>query len=276
MTSQARRVWFITGASSGFGREIAAAALAAGGRVVATARRPEAIDLGTSDDLKVLRLDVTDRAQVDGTVAAAAATFGRLDVVVNNAGYGLLGALEEASEAQLRRIFETNVFGALNVTRASLPYLRQQRSGHLIQMSSVGGQIGTAGFSLYQATKFALEGFSEALADELLPLGIKVTIVEPGDFRTDFLARSIEMADPIDDYADSVGAIRKKPAELFGREPGDPALAAAAIIQVVDSQDPPMRLVLGADALERIHAKIDRQLAELDRWQRVTESTAFP
>jgi len=280
MPAKTGRVWFITGASSGFGREFVSAAAGRGDCIVATARRPEALEELASSvpgRVKTIRLDVTDRSQIDAAVAEAIETFGHIDVVVNNAGYGLLGAIEEASDEQIRRLFETNVFGALNVTRAVLSQLRRQRSGHLIQISSVGGQVGSAGFGFYQSTKFALEGFSEALAEEVRPLGIKVTIVEPGAFRTDFLGRSIDRAEPIADYEGTVGAARASAAARNGQQPGDPVRAARAILEAVDAEEPPLRLPLGADALERIRAKIKRQLAELEHWEETivgTESVA--
>lgn len=199
-----RPVWFITGASTGLGRALAEAVLAHGDRVVATAHNPAALDDLTGphpDDVVRLRLDVTDPAQVKAAVEEAVRRAGRIDVLVNNAGHGLIGALEELSDTQIRAVLDTNVLGVLSVTRAVLPHLRAQRSGHIVQMSSVGGVVGNPGHSLYALSKFALEGMSEALAGEVAPLGIRVTIVEPGPFRTDFAGRSMRFADPIDDYA---------------------------------------------------------------------------
>ena len=278
MTSNSSRVWLITGTSTGFGRALAEAVLASGDRLIATARKLEAIaDLEQhfSGQVKVVPLDVTDAEQAKAAVKAATETFGRLDVAVNNAGYGLLGAIEELSDEDIRAQFETNVFGLLNVTRAALPYFRQQKSGHFINFSSVGGQVGTPGFGIYAATKFAVEGLSESLSKEVAPLGIKVTIIEPGAFRTDWAGRSMIAAEPIDDYATSVGKIRQIVANLNGTQPGDPKLAARAIIRIVETENPPLRLPLGADSLASIRRKLESQQAELNLWESIAVSTAF-
>jgi NAD(P)-dependent dehydrogenase (short-subunit alcohol dehydrogenase family) len=211
------------------------------------------------------------RAAIDTGVRA----FGRIDVVVNNAGNGALGALEELSDHDLRRQFETNVFGALNVTRAALPQLRRQRSGHIVQLSSLSGVVPNAGEGAYAGSKSALEGLSESLAMEVAHIGIRVTIVEPGPFRTDFAGRSLQKADPIDDYAETVGATRDVIAQLDGAQPNDPTRGAEAIIEAVESPNPPLRLPLGEQALEAIRAKRDDQLTELDAWARVGGATAF-
>ena len=245
---------------------------------MATARQPEGIaelEERFSPRAKVLRLDVTDPAEVHAAVATALATFGKLDVVVNNAGYGLLGALEELSEEQIRAQFETNVFGVLHVTRAVLPHLRQQRSGHLLQISSVGGQVTSAGLAVYQATKFAVEGLSEALAKEVAPLGIRVTIIEPGAFRTDWSGRSMVRAVAIEAYAESAGATRGRLARADGNQPGQPSKAAEVIVNIVNAEEPPLRLPLGADAFGAIRNKIKQQEAELDRWEPIGSATAF-
>lgn len=274
------RVWFITGASSGFGKALAEAALERGERVVATARRPgrlEGLWWRFPSRTRTVGLDVTDPKQAHSAIAEAVRIFGRIDVVANNAGYGLVGAIEEATDEQIRQQFEVNVFGALNVTRAALPQLRRQRSGTLIQMSSVGGQTAkdSVGRGIYQSTKFALEGFSEALAEEVRPLGIRVMIVEPGDFRTDFLGHPLQSTDPIEDYAATVGADRQRVAATHGNQPGDPVRAARAILEVMEADEPPLRLPLGEDSLARIRRKLEAQGRELDRWESVTLSTAF-
>jgi NAD(P)-dependent dehydrogenase (short-subunit alcohol dehydrogenase family) len=272
------RVWFITGTSSGLGRALAEAALDRGSRVVATARQTERIaDLEQrfGDRAITLPLDVTDADQARTAIDAAVRAFGRIDVVVNNAGYGALGALEELSDEELHSQFETNVFGALNVTRAALPQLRRQRSGHIVQLSSLSGVVPNAGEGAYAGSKSALEGLSESLAKEVAHLGIRVTIVEPGPFRTDFAGRSLQKADPIDDYADSVGATRELIAELDGNQPNDPVRGAEAIIRAIESPNPPLRLPLGEDAIEAIRAKLDQQRDELEAWAEVGAATAF-
>lgn len=264
-------VWFVTGASRGFGAGLVTEALARGNQVVAAARQP----LGKqSENLLPVALDVTDEDQAHAAVAAAVREFGRIDVVVNNAGRGLLGAVEEASDAAARAVFDTNVFGVLNVQRAVLPVLRAQRSGRLIQLSSVGGFTGTPGWGIYAATKFAVEGFSEALAGELKPLGIDVTIVEPGLFRTDFLdGSSLHQAGELADYADTVGTMRDSLADWNHAQPGDPVKAARVIADLAELPDPPLRIQLGADSVARVEAKLDFVRTELDRWRKVSLST---
>ena len=270
--NQPDRTWLVTGASRGFGRALSEAVIARGERLVATARGadfPRDFEREHPDALAV-PLDVTDPEQARAAVEQAVARFGRLDVVVNNAGYGHFGAIEELSEDALRRQFEVNVFGLLNVTRAALPVMRRQRSGHLVQMSSLNGIVGMAGGGYYCGTKFAVEGLSESLAAEVAPLGIKVTIVEPGPHRTGFAGPgSARIADPIDDYADSVGRAREAFAEMDGNQPGDPEAAAQAIVDAVDAGDPPLRLPLGRIALDDIRAKLTGQLDELERWERL-------
>jgi NAD(P)-dependent dehydrogenase (short-subunit alcohol dehydrogenase family) len=261
------RTWLVTGASRGFGRALSEAVVERGDRLVATARDAAFLETFEREHLGALgvSLDVTDAAQARAAVDAAVARFGRLDVVVNNAGYGQFGAIEELTDDALREQFEVNVFGLLNVTRAALPVLRRQRSGHLVQMSSLNGIEGMVGGGAYCGSKFAVEGLSESLAAEVAHLGIKVTIVEPGPHRTDFAsARSARVADPIDDYAESVGRAREAFADLDGNQPGDPAEAALAIIEAVDAGDPPLRLPLGEMAHDGIRAKLTGQLRELD------------
>jgi NAD(P)-dependent dehydrogenase (short-subunit alcohol dehydrogenase family) len=274
------RVWFVTAASSGLGRAIAEAVLDRGDRLVATARDLDAIralvDAHPGRAL-ALRLDVTDAAAARTAVDEAAAHFGRLDVVVNNAGYGHVGAIEELSDDELREQFEVNLFGVINVTRAALPQLRKQRSGHFVQMSSLNGVEGLVGGGYYAASKFAVEGLSESLADEVAHLGVKVTIVEPGPHRTRFASkRSAKWATQIDDYADSVGQTRTFLGQLDGAQPGDPKRAARAIIQAVEADQPPRRLPLGQLALDSIRAKLNGQLRELETWAELSASSDFP
>jgi NAD(P)-dependent dehydrogenase (short-subunit alcohol dehydrogenase family) len=272
------RVWFITGTSSGLGRAIAQAALDHGDRVVATARSTDRIadlERDFADRAVALPLDVTDPDQARAAIDAAVAAFGHIDVVVNNAGYGVLGALEELSDDELRRQFETNLFGALQVTRAALPQLRRQRSGHIVQLSSLSATVANPGESAYVGSKAALAGVSESVAKEVAHLGIRVTIVQPGPFRTDFAGRSLQKADPIEDYAESVGAARELIGQLDGNQPNDPTRGAEAIIRAVESDDPPLHLTLGEDAIDAIRAKLDEQRAELDAWAEVGGATGF-
>lgn len=273
------RTWFITGASTGFGRLLAEEVLKAGGKVIATARdRDKVADLEAkySQTAKALALDVTDAGQVDSAVTQAFAQFGRVDVLVNNAGYGVAGAIEEVSDAEFMPMFETNVFGLLRVTRTFLPHLRKQRSGHILNLSSIGGLVAGPGIGFYNATKFAVEGISEALAAELAPLGIRVTIIEPGPFRTDFLGRSGVLAKTnIADYDGTAGNMRKYFAENDGKQKGDPVRAVQAMMQVVESSDPPLRLLLGASALQRLRAKLDNWREEISAWEQVTIGADF-
>jgi NAD(P)-dependent dehydrogenase (short-subunit alcohol dehydrogenase family) len=273
------RVWFITGASRGFGALIAEAALAAGDAVVATARDPSTVTarLGTHDRLLATRLDVTSEAEAHEAAGQAVKRFGRIDILVNNAGFGLLGAIEEASAAETQRLFNTNVFGLLGVTRAVLPHMRRQRSGHVINISSVGGYTGYPGWGVYGATKFAVEGITEALAGEVAPLGIKVTVVEPGFFRTNFLDESslVRTAQEIDDYRDSVGKTRAHAADVNGGQRGDPRKLAQALLQLANAKNPPLRLPLGSDTLERIEAKNAHVAKEIATWRAVATSTDF-
>ena len=280
MTDHSKQlVWFITGASTGFGRELAEQTLRAGYQVVATARKPEQVsDLAERypDRALTLALDVTDQSSVDTAVDTAIRRFGRVDVVVNNAGYGFAGAIEEATEAEYMPVFETNVFGLIRVTRAFLPHLRTQRSGHIVNISSMAGLVGFAGWGYYNATKFAVNGFSEALALELEPLGIHVTVIEPGPFRTDFLGRSgAEAALRISDYDATAGKIRDYRVESSGKQKGDPVKAIAAIIKLVESSEPPRHLVLGERALTVLRARLDKWKADLDEYEAITLATDF-
>lgn len=261
------RVWMITGASTGFGRALAQAVLASGQRLVATDLDRAALAglPGGTDQLARLALDVTDPGEIAAATDDALAKFGAVDVLVNNAGFGLLGAVEEVDEQQLRRQMEVNFFGAVAVTRALLPSMRARGRGHIIQISSYGGIVANPGLGFYSASKFALEGVSEALAKELEPLGIRVTLVEPGAFRTNWAGRSLNKAKPIDDYEPTVGKMRALIDRLDGNQPGDPAKAAAAMLALGDDPDPPLRLPLGDDSVGFIRDKLRAQLAELDR-----------
>jgi len=271
------KVWFITGASRGFGVLTAQKALERGDFVVATARDPQAViaALGEHPNLLALRLDVKLEAQAITAAQQAVARFGRIDVLVNNAGYGLLGAVEEASAEEVRALYETNVFGLLNVSRAVLPVMRKQGSGHVMNISSVGGYSSYAGWGVYGSTKFAVEGLSEAMAIELEPLGIKMTVVEPGFFRTDFLDATslVSTRERIDSYASTVGAMRKFAAGVNHAQPGDPLKLASALLQLADSDTPPTRLQLGSDTVERVRAKNQFVEKEMAAWLDVALST---
>lgn len=279
-TKQTKRVWFITGASRGIGAEIASAALAAGDHVVATARDPRRIveRFGESDAVLPVALDVTSERSIASAVEAALGRFGRIDVLVNNAGYGVIGAVEETSAEDVRRLYETNVFGLLAVTRAVLPALRKQRSGHILNLSSVGGYQSGPGFGVYCSTKFAVEGISEALHGELAPLGIAVTILEPGYFRTEFLeAKSVvEASAIITDYAETAGKVRTLARSVSLQQPGDPARLARAVVELTRADRPPLRLPLGSDTVAAIEAKHALVSTELEAWRAVATSTDFP
>src|ERR1700758_269487 len=272
-----KRVWFITGASRVLGALIAQAALADGNAVVATGRNVAAISerLGESPALLPVALDVTSEAQAKAAVEAAVEKFGRIDVLINNAGFGLLAAVEESSDADVRRMYDTNVFGLLNVTRAVLPVMRKQRSGHVINMSSIGGYRSGAGFGVYCSTKFAVEGITEALHAELKPLGIHATVVEPGYFRTDFLDGSSLLLgkDIIDDYDETSGNVRRFAVGMNHNQPGDPQKLATALVTLVDAQTPPLRLPLGTDTLKAIADKNMYVTAETETWKDLSRST---
>lgn len=270
------KVWFITGISRGFGREVALAALAEGAHVIGTTRDGKS-DV-SSDRLSVLALDVNQAKDVAAAIAKAWAIHNRIDVVLNNAGFGVLGAIEEVEEQEARKVFDTNFFGTLHVIRAVLPLLRGQGHGHILNVSSIGGIAGATGYGLYCASKFAVEGLSEALASEIKPFGINVTIVEPGYFRTDFLSGNslLRAGRVIEAYASTTGKTRATADAKDGRQPGDPALAAKAIISVTRATEPPLRLILGADALEGVRAKLTQVTHDLETWQATSISTAFP
>ena len=279
-TSNACKVWFITGASTGFGRLLAEEVLKAGGRVIATARRPEQVaDLAKQypETARALELDVTKPEQIEAVAKDAIAAFGRIDVLVNNAGYGIAGGIEEATEAEFLPVFETNVFGLMRVTRAFLPQFRKQRAGHIINMSSMAGLAGTAGWGYYNASKFAVEGFSEALAGEMAVIGVKVTIVEPGPFRTDFLGRSGVIAKrEIAEYKPALDPVRAYFHGQAGKQRGDPMKAVQAIMDVTESPDPPLHLILGAMAFNRFKGKLDRLHEEMAKYESVTLGADYP
>ncbi|WP_063914731.1 oxidoreductase [Pseudomonas sp. p21] len=273
------RTWLITGASRGFGTLITQQALAAGDAVIATARNPEDIQarLGQHPNLLAVRLDVTREEDAHAAVAAGIRHFGQIDVLVNNAGFGVLGAVEETSASETERLFATNVFGLLNVTRAVLPHMRRQRSGHVINISSLGGYQAYMGWGVYGSTKFAVEGISEALHQELAPLGIKVTVVEPGFFRTDFLDDQslVKTALELADYAATVGVMRHYAEAANHAQPGNPAKLAEALLAVANAANPPLRLALGSDAVARIEAKNSAVEQELAQWRDLSLSTDF-
>ena len=272
----ATRVWLITGASSGFGLAIAQAALGRGDTVVATSRRVDAIPREKGERIALLPLDVTDADQRRATVDEVIRRFGRIDVLVNNAGRTQVGAVEETTDEELRDLFELHFFAPAALTRAVLPQMRKQGGGAIVQMSSVGGQVTAAGFGAYCATKFALEGLTETLREEVAPFGIRTLIVEPGAFRTGlFRPGAAYMSAEMADYAETVGPTRAYVSDDHLKQPGDPARAAEAILGALDSDDPPLRLVLGADAIGNIRARLDRLSTELDRWERVGRATAI-
>lgn len=269
--------WFITGISRGFGKELAEQLIARGDTVIGTVRTGEPEIAPGPGTLHVLQLDVTDRAAVASVVEQAFA-LGPIDVIVNNSGYGLIGALETATDAEIDRLFATNVLGPIAVIRASLPHLRAQGSGHIVNISSIAGRAPSPGTGLYAATKFAIEGLSASLAQELAPFGIRVTVVAPGAFRTDFLSdHSIRRSESADSgYGASVGQTLGALDAMAGKQIGDPARGAAAIIKAVDATEPPLHLLLGSDASRRARAKLDAVIAEMDAWEAVTLGTDFP
>ncbi|WP_085711375.1 MULTISPECIES: oxidoreductase [unclassified Pseudomonas] len=273
------RTWLITGASRGFGTLIAEHALRAGDAVIATARKPQDITdrLGEHPNLLALRLDVTREDEAHQAVAEGIKRFGRIDVLINNAGFGVLGAVEETSASETERLFATNVFGLLNVTRAVLPHMRARRSGRVINISSIGGYQAYMGWGVYGSTKFAVEGISEALHQELAPLGIQVTVVEPGFFRTDFLDEQslVKTALVLPDYDETVGKMRTFAEAANHAQPGDPVKFAEAMLALVNAPNPPQRLALGSDTVARIEAKNRLVAQELAEWNELALSTDF-
>ena len=265
------KVWFITGTSKGFGRIWAEAALARGDRVAATARNVDTLQPLVErygEQVLALTLDVTDKAAVTATVTQTIERFGRIDVAVNNAGYGLFGTVEEVSEAEARAQIETNVFGALWVTQAALPYLRAQRSGHIIQVSSIGGITAFQNVGIYHASKWALEGFSQALAQEVAPFGIHVTLIEPGGFATDWAGSSSKRSAPLPDYKEVHEAADKARSQRVSK-PGDPQASARALLKVVDAAEPPLRVFFGELPLQSAKADYESRLKTWEEWQPV-------
>ena len=270
------RVWFITGGSSGFGRALAEAALERGDSVAATARSTESLSYADESERgHAIAMDVTDETQRDDALSEALERFGRVDVLVNNAGRTQVGAVEETTDEELRGLFDLHFFAPAALTRAVLPYMRRQGGGAIIQMSSVGGQVTAPGFSAYCATKFALEGLTETLRDEVAPFGIHTMIVEPGAFRTGlFRADAAYLSAEMPEYAETVGPTREYVQTNHGEQPGDPVKAAQAIIAALDADDPPLRLVLGADAIGNIERHLAAVGDELHTWRSVGEATA--
>jgi short-subunit dehydrogenase len=274
------RVWFITGTSTGFGYLLAEEALKRGERVIATARdvsKLSRLARQYPDRIHTLTLDVTNPNEIISIAQQAIAAFGHVDTLVNNAGYGVNGAVEEVSEDEFEPMFQTNIYGLIRVTRAFLPHFRQRRSGHIFNLSSIGGLIGSPGWGFYNATKFAVEGLSEALAEEMKPLGVHVTVVEPGPFRTDFLGRSSKLARrQLRDYATTAGKAREYLKTQSGKQPGDPQKAVEAIITAANSPKPPLHLILGQVALTRFRHKLSDWHEEIAAWESVTTSADFP
>jgi NAD(P)-dependent dehydrogenase (short-subunit alcohol dehydrogenase family) len=273
-------VWFITGCSTGFGRELARAVLKRGYRAVVSARNPDT--LGEFPDthgqsVLVVRLDVTVPEQITAAAKQAEAHFGRIDVLVNNAGYGYSSTIEEGEDAEIRAMFEANVFGLAAMIRAVLPGMRTRRKGHVVNIASVGGLVGNPAVGYYAATKFAVEGLSEALSKEAAPFGVRVTIVEPGPFRTDWAGRSMKITPPaIDDYATTAGARLKALRDNSGKQVGDPIRAAEAMIGVVESANPPLHLILGRPGFEMVSAKLKALNEDMAAWRNVTFGADYP
>lgn len=275
-----KKVWFITGCSTGFGRELAKHLLENDYRVVVTARNADKVqDLVeiNQENALAIDLDVTDKAQVAHAVAKAEEHFGKIDVLVNNAGFGYFGAIEESDDAEVRSMFETNFWGVAEMTRAVLPKMRQEKSGTIVNISSIGGLVGFPGVGFYNATKFAVNGFSEALQKEVAPLGINVITVEPSGFRTDWAGRSANDATTkIEDYAETAGANQAAIRGYSGNQPGDPVRAAKAIVKAVESENPPLNLLLGRAALKNARLKLETLKQDFDAWAEVTEGADFP
>lgn len=273
-------VWFITGCSTGLGRALAQRVLQRGHRAAVTARNPKQIEdivAAYPGASLALALDVTDPRQSTEAVAQAQKAFGRIDVLVNNAGYGYLAAVEEGEDDEVRAMFEANFFGLVALTKRVLPGMRAQGRGHIVNISSVGGLVGNPSSGYYNATKFAVEGLSEALAKEVAPLGIRVTVIEPGPFRTDWSGRSLKQPrTAMPAYAPTAGARRAEIAGNYGKQPGDPVRAADAIMQVVESPKPPMNLILGKNGLDRVRAKLKDFMRSIDEWESVTLGADFP
>jgi len=272
------KVWLITGCSRGLGRALAEAVLVAGHKLVATARNPAQLtDLVEryGDQVCAVALDVTDEPAAGNAIEAAVDTFGRLDVLVNNAGYGDVGSIEDTSLADFRAQIETNLFGVINVTKTAIPLMREQGSGHIIQFSSIVGRLGPPGRGAYAAAKWGIEGFSEVLAKEVGPLGVKVTIIEPGGFRTDFAGASATIRNGRPEYDSTVGRMARFQRDFSGAQPGDPAKAAAVIIHIASLDEPPLRLLLGSDAVHSAEQSDSARLGADKKWRELSLSTDF-
>lgn len=272
------KTWLVTGSSRGFGRAICEAVLDVGDNLVATARDPNSLSglaEGRPGRLFTTRLDVTDPPQAAEAVAAAYEQFGGLDILVNNAGYGDIGSVEDTPLDSFRRQIETNLFGTIVLTKAAIPGMRERGSGHIIQFSSVGGRLGAPGRAPYSAAKWGVEGFSEVLAKEMALIGVRVTIIEPGGFRTDFAGSSTTIAESRPDYDAVVGAAARMQRAYDGNQPNDPRKGAAAILAIAAMAEPPLRLPLGMDAIAAIEDADQKRLAELQRWRSMSETTGF-
>jgi NAD(P)-dependent dehydrogenase (short-subunit alcohol dehydrogenase family) len=280
MTQDNAPVWFITGCSTGFGREIARQVLGRGWRAVVTARNLEQVrDIvtGHKDNALGLSLDVNDKDAIARAVQSAEEEFGRIDVLVNNAGYGYLAAIEEGEDDEVRAMFETNVFGLIDLIKAVLPGMRRRKKGHIVNISSIGGLVSFAATGYYHATKYAVEGLSESLALEVAPLGIKVLIVEPGPFRTDWAGRSIKFSKTrLPDYEPTAGKRRAETEARSGNQAGDPVRGVEAIIKAVETKDAPLRLLLGKPALDLAYKKMETLKTNFDAWSEVTRGADFP
>ncbi|MDD5273770.1 MAG: oxidoreductase [Methylovulum sp.] len=271
-------VWFITGCSTGFGRELASHVLGLGYRTVVTARDPDTVkDLAEKGEALVLKLDVTDHLQAEAAIEATEASFGHIDVLVNNAGIGYFAAVEESEESEVRKMFDVNFFGLARMIHVALPNMRKRRKGFIVNISSIAGLTGLPSLGYYNATKFAVEGLSDALWQEVEPLGIKVMVVEPSGFRTDWAGRSAnESKNLIDDYAKTAGKWRKNIRAISGKQSGDPVRAVNAIVQAIESDNPPHHLLLGNDAFEGAKAKLEGLRKEFSAWEAVTRGADFP
>ena len=273
------RTWLVTGSSSGIGRALCERILKEGDRLVATSRNVSALDdlvRGKEGQAMALRLDIADPDSVTDAAAKAIEWAGGIDVVVNNAGYGVVGAVEEVGEAEAGRAFDTNFFGAYRVIRAVLPHMRERRSGHILNVSSALGLVARGGYTMYSATKFALEGLSEGLAQEVAPFGIKVTLLEPGSFRTNFRHGATYTAPVMEAYRDILADFRRNLIESDGKQPGDPVRGAEAILAIVHAPNPPLRFPMGAATLAHVHHKLDSMQKEMAAWEELSLSTSFP
>ncbi|ANS74857.1 oxidoreductase [Paenibacillus yonginensis] len=273
------KVWFVTGSSRGLGRALAEEVLKQGHKLFATARKPEQLAELVQQypgQVEAFALDVTHKEQVQAAVQKAVEVFGRIDVLVNNAGYGNIASIEEVTEDDLRAQIETNLFGVINVTQAVLPVMRKQRAGHILQISSIGGRIGSPGLGAYQTAKWAVEGFSEVLTEEVKPLGIKVTIIEPSGFRTDWAGSSISYQEPMEDYQATVGNMHELLRQGSGKQDGDPVRAAQAMIAITAEPSPPLRLLLGKTAVQMAKQADQAKLAETEKWEALSVSADFP